>query len=65
MHTVLGREATMRTPTDYSEFFPKRIDLAKITEHELFNMLWLINNRPRKYLVFKTPFEVFMYESVQ
>lgn len=43
------------------EFFPKRTDLAKIMEHELYNALWLINNRPRKCLDFKTPFEVLMY----
>ncbi|MGX7092421.1 IS30 family transposase, partial [Hutsoniella sourekii] len=47
------------------EFLPKRTDLAKITEDELFNALWLINNRPRKCLNFKTPFEVFMHELVQ
>ena len=47
------------------EFFPKRTDLAKITEHELFNALWLINNRPRKCLDFKTPFEVLMHEISQ
>ncbi|XJS10920.1 IS30 family transposase [Aerococcaceae bacterium WGS1372] len=44
------------------EFFPKGTDLTKITEHELFNALWLINNRPRKCLGFKTPFEVLMHE---
>lgn len=47
------------------EFFPKRTDLAKITEDKLCNALWLINNRPRKCLDFKTPFEILMHELVQ
>ena len=47
------------------EFFPKQTDLAKITEQELVNALWLLNNRPRKCLNFKTPFEVLMRELFQ
>ncbi|MRI82765.1 IS30 family transposase, partial [Aerococcaceae bacterium DSM 109653] len=28
------------------EFFPKKTDLAKVSETELFTALWLMNNRP-------------------
>ena len=40
-------------------FFPKRTDLAKIREHEIVRVQFLLNNRPRKCLGFKTPAEVF------
>ena len=32
------------------EFFPKKIDLAKVTLDKLTEALMLINNRPRKFL---------------
>lgn len=44
------------------EFFPKQTDLATIKLRELYEALWLINNRPRKCLGFKTPFEILMHE---
>lgn len=44
------------------EFFPKRTDLAKITEDELVDALLKINSRPRKCLNWKTPIEVFQHE---
>lgn len=44
------------------EFFPKKTDLSKVTPRQLYEALWLINNRPRKYLDFQTPFEVFIHE---
>ncbi len=59
------KESTLSTVNQLIQTFPKRTDLVKITERELFNALWLINNRPRKCLDFKTPFEVLMYELVQ
>jgi IS30 family transposase len=44
------------------EFFPKKTNLAKITQEELAKCLWLINNRPRKCLGWKSPIQVFLYE---
>lgn len=44
------------------EFFPKKTDLAKVTHRELFQALWLMNNRPRKCLDYRTPLEVFLHE---
>lgn len=40
------------------EFYPKEMDLSQVDENELSNILTLMNNRPRKYLQFKTPNEV-------
>lgn len=40
-------------------FFPKKTDLAKTREHEIARVQFLLNNRPRKCLGFKTPAEVF------
>lgn len=39
-------------------YLPKGTDFSKITEHEIAHIESLINNRPRKCLGFKTPFEV-------
>ena len=41
------------------EFFPKKIDLARVTEEEVNVVLWLINYRIRKCLGWKTSFELF------
>jgi IS30 family transposase len=40
-------------------FFPKKTDLAKVPEHQIARVQFLLNNRPRKCLGFKTPAEVF------
>ena len=40
-------------------FFPKKMPLYKVTEKELFKATDLMNNRPRKCLGYKTPWEVF------
>jgi len=40
-------------------FFPKGTDWSKISEENLFKAEYLINNRPRKRLNWKTPVEVF------
>jgi len=45
------------------EFYPKGTDLAKVSEQELKQILDLMNQRPRKCLEWKTPFESF-YEQV-
>jgi len=39
--------------------FPKGTDWSKLTEEEILKAEWLINNRPRKRLDWKTPVEVF------
>lgn len=41
------------------QYFPKRIPFDRITEHDLQRVAKKINNRPRKCLDYKTPFEVF------
>ena len=41
------------------QFFPKHVDLKKVSQAELDKAIFLINNRPRKSLGFKTPAEVF------
>lgn len=46
-----------------SEFFPKKTDLATVSETELFTALWLMNNRSRKYLNYQTSLESFMHET--
>lgn len=42
------------------EFFPKGKDFAEVSEDELAQALYLINNRPRKCLGWKTAHESFM-----
>ena len=40
-------------------YFPKKTDFSTITEEELKDVEWELNNRPRKRLNFRTPQEVF------
>lgn len=40
------------------EFFPKKTNLAKVTLDEVTKAFLLMNNRPRKCLGFKTPFNI-------
>ena len=40
-------------------YFPKGTDFSTITDEELKDVEWELNNRPRKRLNFKTPQEVF------
>jgi IS30 family transposase len=40
-------------------YFPKGTDFANISDEELKDVQWELNNRPRKRLKFKTPQEVF------
>ena len=42
-------------------YFPKGTDFSTITDEELKDVEWELNNRPRKRLNFKTPQEVFDY----
>lgn len=42
-------------------YFPKGTDFGSITDEELQDVEWELNNRPRKRLNFKTPQEVFDY----
>ena len=44
------------------EFYPKKTDFALISEEELTQNLYLINNRPRKCLGWKSPIQVFLHE---
>lgn len=38
-------------------YFPKGTDFSKVTEEEIRDVEWELNNRPRKRLGFKTPME--------
>lgn len=40
-------------------YFPKKTDFDKVTQEEIDEVIYEINNRPRKVLGFKTPIEVF------
>ncbi len=41
------------------QYFPKKTNLAMLTHGNIAKVQWLLNNRPRKILNFKTPAEVF------
>jgi len=41
------------------QYFPKKTNLAMVTHGKVAKVQWLLNNRPRKILNFKTPLEVF------
>ncbi len=45
-------------------FLPKKTDFAKITHKRIKEIEFLLNNRPRKCLNFKTPAQVFLKQSV-
>ena len=42
-------------------YFPKKTNLTEVTQEELDEVLWEINNRPRKVLEYQTQLEVFNY----
>lgn len=44
------------------EYYPKKTDLAEISEEDLIKNLMELNNRPRKCLNYRTPFELFLHE---
>lgn len=41
------------------QYFPKKVPFDNITHHDLQRVVRKLNNRPRKCLGYKTPFEVF------
>ncbi len=41
------------------QYFPKKIDLCKISNEHVLHMQHMLNNRPRKLLNVLTPYEVF------
>ena len=47
------------------QYFPKKTDLTMITHGQAARVQWLLNNRPRKCLNFKTPLEVFKQLAAQ
>jgi IS30 family transposase len=40
------------------QFLPKKTDFTMITHEQVAHIEWILNNRPRKSLNFKTPVEV-------
>lgn len=47
------------------EFFPKGTDLSNTTPEQVEHALYLLNNRPRKCLNYRTPAEVFYEKALQ
>ena len=43
-------------------YLPKKTDFSKVTQKELDDIIWEINNRPRKCLGYYTPREAFEKE---
>ena len=41
------------------KYFPKGTDFSKVTDEDLADVIWELNNRPRKVLEYKTAQEVF------
>ena len=41
-------------------YLPKRHNIDKLTQDELNDITWELNNRPRKRLGFQTPYEVYL-----
>ncbi len=41
------------------QYFPKAMGLLDVTTQQVLEAVHKLNNRPRKYLGFKTPYEVF------
>ena len=46
----------------FREFYPKKTNLALVDNCKLTHNLFLINNRPRKCLGWKSPIQVFLHE---
>lgn len=46
----------------FRRYFPKGTDFKNITQEEINDVVWEINNRPRKCLSYLTPNEVFLRE---
>jgi transposase, IS30 family len=46
-------------------YFPKKTDFSKITNEEIKDVEWELNNRPRKRLKYRSPQEVFNFYLVQ
>ena len=44
------------------EYYPKKTDLAERSIEDLIKNLMKLNNRPRKCLNYRTPFELFLHE---
>lgn len=41
------------------QYFPKKTNLLKVSQHEVNDAVYLLNHRPRKCLGYRTPHEVF------
>jgi len=42
------------------QYFPKKCDFTKLTHEQVQMVEYLLNNRPRKTLNYKTPHEIFL-----
>lgn len=62
-HSPWERGTNENTNGLVREYIPKSTDLSNFTSDEIKKMVSKINNRPRKCLGFKTPFEFFFNKS--
>ena len=60
---LLGKEEAMKNANGLlREYFPKKSDLAAISDENLNKALGDINHRPRKCLDYRAPFEALLNE---
>lgn len=63
-HAPYQRGTNENTNGLIREYFPKNIDLDNITDQEIMVFTDSLNNRPRKILGWKTPYEVFFSQKL-
>ena len=61
-YSAWQRESNENSNSLLREYYPKKIDLSKISVNELIRNLMELNTRPRKCLEYQTPFDLFMHE---
>ena len=59
-HSPWQRPTNENTNGLIREFFPKGTDFTKVTDEEVAEAQWLLNNRPRKVLGWRFPSEAMM-----
>lgn len=53
------RGANENTNRQLRAYLPKRASIQKLTQEDLDDIAWELNNKPRKRLKFRTPQEVY------
>jgi IS30 family transposase len=58
-----GKRAGSKTPTaDYDAWLPRQIDIDKVSDEEIQDIVMIANLTPRKCLGFKTPLQAILRE---